>query len=267
MAEVKWIKICTEIFDDESIKLIEEMPEGDAIIVIWFKLLIQAGKNNDCGIIYFKKDIPYTDEMLATVFKRPLNVIRMAINVFRQFGMIEILDTQGILISNWEKHQNIEGLDKIREQNRIRKQKERSNKKLLTDCHVTVTPSHAIDIDKEEDIEIDILEEESAEQFLELTKNFHGEYSNVFLDDQNKGRLMALVLSEKVIETLINDLSVNIEKGKVPRYEENLPNAHFEVLKSYWNYRRKNPAKFKTQKQENKQDEASGDDFYEGLSK
>lgn len=154
MAEVKWIKICTEIFDDESIKLIEEMPEGDAIIVIWFKLLIQAGKTNDCGYIYFKQDIPYTDEMLATVFKRPLNIIRLAIQVFRQFGMIEILDTQGIFISNWQKHQNIEGLEKIREQTRNRVAKYRNNKKLLS-CNVTVTQSNAtdkeIEIDKESD--------------------------------------------------------------------------------------------------------------------
>ena len=39
MAEIKWIKIATNIFDDEKLLLIETMPEADAIIVIWFKLL------------------------------------------------------------------------------------------------------------------------------------------------------------------------------------------------------------------------------------
>ena len=33
MAEIKWIKITTSIFDDEAIKVIEQMPEGDAILV------------------------------------------------------------------------------------------------------------------------------------------------------------------------------------------------------------------------------------------
>jgi len=188
MAEVKWIKICTEIFDDESIKLIEEMPEGDAIIVIWFKLLIQAGKNNDSGYIYFKQDIPYTDEMLATVFKRPLNVIRMAIQVFIKFGMIEILDIQGIFISNWEKHQNIKGLDKIREQTRNRVAKCRDNKKLLP-CNVTVTHGNAIDIDIERDIEIDkdiFIKKENGgkvkkEPFLNSHKTlFESEYKKVW---------------------------------------------------------------------------------------
>ena len=36
MSGVKWIKICTDIFDDEKIVLIESMPEADGIIVIWF---------------------------------------------------------------------------------------------------------------------------------------------------------------------------------------------------------------------------------------
>ena len=79
MNNIKWIKISCDFFDDEAIKLIEQMPESDSIIVIWLKLLISAGKVNDKGYIYFKKEIPYTDEMLSAVFNRPLNIIRLAI--------------------------------------------------------------------------------------------------------------------------------------------------------------------------------------------
>ena len=46
MADIKWIKITTDIFDDEKILLIESLPEADSIIVIWFKLLCLAGKMN-----------------------------------------------------------------------------------------------------------------------------------------------------------------------------------------------------------------------------
>ena len=49
MADVKWIKIATDIFDDEKILLIESLPEADSIIVIWFKLLCLAGKQNNSG--------------------------------------------------------------------------------------------------------------------------------------------------------------------------------------------------------------------------
>ena len=42
MAEVKWIKITTDIFDNRKIKIIEKMPDGYAIIVVWVKLLCLA---------------------------------------------------------------------------------------------------------------------------------------------------------------------------------------------------------------------------------
>ena len=64
-ADVKWIKIVTDIFDDEKILLIESMPESDGIIVIWFKLLCLAGKQNNNGILMLNDKLPYTDEMLA----------------------------------------------------------------------------------------------------------------------------------------------------------------------------------------------------------
>lgn len=153
MADVKWIKLATDIFDNRKIKAIEQMPDGDAIVVIWLKILTLAGTVNDGGSVYFTRDIPYSDQLLAAQFNRPLPLIQLALSTFEKFGMIEIVDDI-IHVSNWEKYQNIEGMDKIREQNRLRKQRQREREKALTDkCHVTVTGSHAIeeDKDKEED--------------------------------------------------------------------------------------------------------------------
>jgi len=157
MAEVKWIKLTTTMFDDEKIKLIESMPEADAILVIWVKLLIQAGKCNEDGYVYLNESMPYTEEMLSALFGRPLNVIRLALETFKSFRMIEISD-EGIYINNWHKHQNIDGLDKIREQNRIRAQAYRERKRLSDapsrDANVTVTLHHEaekeVDKDKEQ---------------------------------------------------------------------------------------------------------------------
>lgn len=128
MADVKWIKLSTDIFDNRKIKQIESMPEGDALVVIWLKLLILAGVINEGGCVYFTKDIPYTEELLATQFNRPINTIRLALQTFQQFGMIEIINDI-IMVSNWEKYQNIEGMDRIREQTRLRVAKHRAKQK------------------------------------------------------------------------------------------------------------------------------------------
>lgn len=198
MSDVKWIKISTSIFDDEIIELIEKMPEGDSLIVIWLKLLTKAGTINDNGLIYLKKNIPYTDEMLATVFRRPVNTVRLALKIFEQFGMIEILDNEGILISNWEKHQSVDKLEKMREQARLRMQKYREKLKdkqqKLSDSNVTVTlpvtSRYDIEEDKEEDKDKEIDKESinlsdnklSDPQELQkaITKNDAKEFINLY---------------------------------------------------------------------------------------
>ena len=63
--DVKWIKLSVNMFNDEKIKLIRTMSEGDKIIVTWVQLLCLAGKTNDGGGIYMGQNIYYTDEMLA----------------------------------------------------------------------------------------------------------------------------------------------------------------------------------------------------------
>lgn len=129
MGEIKWIKITTNMFDDEKIKLIDAMPERDTIHYVWIRLLVQAGKTNANGYIFLNEHVPYTDEMLSTIFNRPLNSIRLALKTLSQFGMIDIDEDNLIKISNWEKHQNIEGMEKIREQTRKRVATHRAKKK------------------------------------------------------------------------------------------------------------------------------------------
>lgn len=107
MAEVKWIKIATDIFDDEKIMLIEGLPSADSLIVIWFKLLCLAGKHNNDGVFFLNDKIAYTDEMLATIFRRDVNTVRLALKTFEDFGMIKTVEGV-ITIPNWSKHQNLE---------------------------------------------------------------------------------------------------------------------------------------------------------------
>ena len=130
MADVKWIKIVTDVFDDEKILLVESLPEADSIIVIWFKLLCLAGKQNNSGVFLMNDKIPYTDKMLATIFRRKESTVQLALRTFQDFGMIEIVDGV-ITIPNWEKHQNLQKLEMAREQTRKRVAKHRAGQKLL----------------------------------------------------------------------------------------------------------------------------------------
>ena len=159
MSEVKWIKICTDIFDDEKISLIDGMPDRDGIIVIWFKLLCMAGKQNNGGVFMLNDKIAYTDEMLATIFRRPLNTVRLALKTFEQFGMVNIINN-AYTIPNWEKHQSLGKLEAAKEKNRLRVAAHRERQKQLAQCNDysngDVMPCNDADIDTDIDLDKDI---------------------------------------------------------------------------------------------------------------
>ena len=161
MAEIQWIKLKVGMFDDSKIKYIEALPERDTIITIWVKLLTLAGKYNEQGFIMLSENLPYNEEMLANEFNRPLNSVRLALQTFEKLGMIE--QTQGVIkISNWEKHQNVEGMEKIRLQTRERVRKHREQKRLET-SNDDVTLRNATEKNREEENRED-KEEEKKEQ-------------------------------------------------------------------------------------------------------
>ena len=130
MADVKWIKIVTDIFDDEKILLIETLPEADSIIVIWFKLLCLAGKQNNSGVFMLNDRMPYNERMFATIFRRKETTIQLALKTFEEFGMIEILDG-AVTIPNWGKHQTLDQIEQKNEYMRNYMRRYREKQKLL----------------------------------------------------------------------------------------------------------------------------------------
>ena len=154
MAEVKWIKITTDIFDDEKILLIESLPDSYAIITVWFKLLCLAGKQNNSGVFLMGR-IPYTDKMLATIFRMKETTVTLALRTFEDFGMIEIVDGV-ITIPNWGKHQNLDQLESKKQYMRNYMAEYREKQKALTsgksNCK-TNSKANVSQADKEEDID------------------------------------------------------------------------------------------------------------------
>lgn len=159
MADVKWIKITTDIFDDEKILLIESLPDSYAIIVVWFKLLCLAGKMNNSGVFMMNNQIAYTDKMLATIFRMKESTVTMALQTFEQFGMVEIVDGV-ITIPNWGKHQSLDQMENRKEFMRNYMRDYREKQKALTsgkhNCKPNSKPNvRQADIDKEEEIEVE----------------------------------------------------------------------------------------------------------------
>ncbi|WP_438724388.1 phage replisome organizer N-terminal domain-containing protein [Enterococcus hirae] len=191
MAEISWIKLKTTMFDDEKIRLIQAVPESDAIIVIWIRLLVLAGKTNDDGLIYIQRNMPYTEEMLATLFGKNVNTVRLALTTLANFNMIDLSSDGLIAISNWEKHQNIEGMDKVRLKNAERNRKYRERKRqerLKLENDVSVTSRDGTDKDIEEDKDIDKEEKKGkySDEHLRLAKKMQRNLTEDFPKEMNK---------------------------------------------------------------------------------
>lgn len=189
MAEVKWVKLNVDMFDDEKIKIIQAMPDGDAILVIWIKLIALAGKTNDGGYIYISENIPYTEEMLSVIMNKPIMTIKLAMETFASLNMIEN-DTKGIYLLNFEKHQSLDKLNELKEYNRLAQQRSREKRKALkavNDMSMTSQSCQGTDIDKEGDLEGD--KEIIIEPPKKETRHKYGAYNNVLLSDTDLEKL------------------------------------------------------------------------------
>lgn len=127
---VSWIRLEIDMFDNKKIRHIRKLPEGNNIVLIWMMLLTMAGRCNSNGIIFLTENIPYTNKMLADELDFDESVIELALTILEKFGMIT-RDGTLLSIPGWEEHQNIDGLEKIREQTRKRVAEHRKRQKEL----------------------------------------------------------------------------------------------------------------------------------------
>lgn len=163
MAEVKWIKLACGLANDAKIREIRRQKNGDSMALLWVLLLCKAGEVNDGGRVYIAPGIPYTTRSLASDLGFSEKIVVEALKLFSRLGMIEYANG-GVEVTNWEKHQNLVTMEKIREQTRQRVAKHRYKSK---ECNVTgsvtdatdealqVTHCNATEEDKEEEGEED----------------------------------------------------------------------------------------------------------------
>ncbi len=171
MADIKWIKLATCMPDDEKMKLIDAMPERDTIHYVWIRILLLGGKINANGEIFLSEGKPLTANMLAILFSRSIEAIKLALKVLSRFGMIEIAPDKVIKIVNWDKYQNIEGMERVREQNRKRAENHREKKKLDKKAVKNNGEENYKDEVLEEDVDLEENEDFKANDDLEINKD------------------------------------------------------------------------------------------------
>lgn len=207
-SDVKWIKLKIDMFDDEKIKVIQNMPDGDALLVTWIRLLTLAGKTNDGGYLYLSEDLPYTDEMLSIILGKNLSTIRLALQTFEKLKMVEC-DVKGIYLVNFDKHQNLSKLEAIREYNKEKQRQSREKKKLGQKLSLTGQECQSTeqDIDKEQDIELE--KEQQLEEEKNSCRDGNLPMADVFTTYQDEIGLLSPTISDTFM-SYENDISTEL---------------------------------------------------------
>ena len=174
MAEIKWIKITTDMFDNRKIKHLRRLPDGNSIVLIWVMLLTMAGRCNAGGMIFLTENIPYTPKMLADELGFEENTVKLALEALAQFNMI-VTDSGFFSIAGWDEYQNIEGMEKIREQTRLRNIEYRKRKKQqLVERDARVTSHYATEEEEEREKEKDLdIKKEEKIDFQSIVDLYH----------------------------------------------------------------------------------------------
>lgn len=228
MTKVEWIKMVVGMFDGMSFKRIKRAKIGgesyrDKLTAVWFELLDLAGKCNHNGALVNTDGIPFTDlDDIAIQIDRDEEELKLCMAFYLKEGMVTS-DSDVYSLANWGVYQNIDGMEKIREQNRLRKQKQREKQKLLTDGsqdgHGTVTQCHALEEEGEEDKESDTdikNERKNESSFAQPThKDFDMFSTDLSTTADTKRRMLGgelgkgvVFLSQQQIDDLLEKLSI-----------------------------------------------------------
>lgn len=229
MAEVKWIKLTTDMFDNRKIRHLRRLPEGNNIVLIWVMLLTMAGRCNSGGMIFLTENIPYNPKMLADELNFEENTVALALKALEQLDMI-VADNGFFSIVGWEEYQNADKLAEIRAKDRERKRVKRAEAKALLgkseDVHGNSTDSPSLEEEGEEDLE-------KEEEFHSFTQAGDRERAKLKYLGGTLGQGVVL-LSDEQFEDLCDRLSLEeIDKyfGIVAECEKN--GQHFKKKTHY----------------------------------
>lgn len=154
MAEGKyyWLKLKRDFFKRHDIRIIESMPNGKDYILLYLKLLLESIDHE--GKLRFSDTIPYNEQMLSVITNTNIDVVRSAMDVFKELNMIEIFDDQTIYMAEVDKLIGSE--TKWAEKKRIQRAKEDNVPRLSPKCPTELEKEKEKDIEKEIEQDVDV---------------------------------------------------------------------------------------------------------------
>lgn len=239
-----YLKLKDNFFDSEEMIILQNMKDGYIYSDILLKLYLRSLKDN--GKLMFREMIPYTPEVIAQIVRHQVGTVKEAINIFKELGLIEILDNGAIYMLEI---QNLIGKSST-EADRVRNYRNKIKEEQLLCTNVQLLNDKTTpEIEKEKEIEIEI-EIDNSEKISEITKTYEDNIGLLtpaaadlifsYLDDFKDYRI--------IIEAIKTASTANIRTAKyINGILRSWLNKGYKVLADV-----QNEQKQKTEKQEEK---------------
>ena len=228
MAEGKkfyWLKLKRDFFKRHDIRIIEEMPNGKDYVLFYLKLLLESIDHE--GSLRFSDTIPYNEQMLSVVTNTNVDIVRSAMKLFVELGMMSICDDQTIYMAEVDKligsAVDNDGANRVRRFREKKKQEELPDATpsvtgALQDVTESVTEDNERkreEKDKELDLELEN-ERKNESSFDQSTERTLYPFSTELFTDADKKRMSlggelgkgVVLLSQEQMDDLLEKLSL-----------------------------------------------------------
>lgn len=211
-----YMRLKEDFFDTDEMKLLEAMQDGYLYSNILLKMYLKSLKGN--GKLMFNNAIPYNSQMIATVTGHQVGTVEKALEIFRQLGLIEVLESGAIYmihIQNFIGKSNTEA-DRKRAYRKLIECEKNENLgqmsgQMSDKCPTNVLEMSPRDRDRDRDRDKDkdkdkesakadsdepdgstspsLFDSDVKKQKKKQTKHKYGEYNNVLLTDEELTKL------------------------------------------------------------------------------
>lgn len=249
-----WLKLDKDFLKSSQIKVIKNMPNGKEYIIFYLSLLLESVET--IGHLRFSDLVPYNEEMLASVTDTNVDIVRSAITIFTQLGLIEMLDDGTIYMTQVAMMTGKES----ESAERVRQYRLREKEKLALQCNTDVTNSNANvtkcndNKEKEEEKEKQSItnkehitenkkEEElrsvsvSEDELLDFFKTFEittAEKQNIIIKYLTNGMSLEVIKNGLMIPYNRNVMNFDIENDTCPIADSN--SYGFQILENWFNF-------------------------------
>lgn len=121
-----WLKLKKDFFKRHDIKIIESMDNGKDYVLFYLKLLLESIDHE--GELRFSETVPYNDKMLSTITDTNIDIVRSAVKIFSELGMMDRFDDGTLYMEQVNSMLGYETSDAIR----MRESRERKAQLLIT---------------------------------------------------------------------------------------------------------------------------------------